>query len=190
MSNITQEIISLYRAHGNQTYGEDCTVLEHSVQSGLLAREQGLDDELILAAFLHDIGHLLPLATGQTHDAMGQYGVQSHEDIGADWLNAKGFTPRVTAPIQYHVAAKRYLCSIDTAYWDHLSTPSRETLLMQGGSMTEEEVITFEALPLHEESILIRQIDDEAKAEDFTVQSEHWEYFEALLNKVEQEFMT
>ena len=182
MKETTQEILALFRRFGDLSYGEDCTVLAHSVQSGLIARDKGLDTALILAAFLHDLGHLLPLLDGTEQAQMGAFGMQSHETIAANWLTQKGFAERITSPIRYHVDAKRYLCSVEAAYWEHLSLPSRETLHMQGGSMTEAEVMDFEALPLHEECVLIRQIDDEAKAENFTVLPEHLQYFEDLLN--------
>lgn len=181
MNTVSDEIMALFQQYGTLTYGEDCSLLEHAVQSGLIARDQGLDSDLVLSAFLHDIGHLIPAVTARESQKMGGYGMQSHEEVGAAWLEQRGFAGRVTVPIRYHVAAKRYLCSIDTSYWDRLSLPSKETMNMQGGFMSEEEIMAFEALPLHDECVLIRKIDDEAKTEDFSVLPEFLDYFRALL---------
>ena len=58
-AQIADEIIQLYTAHGHAEYaGEKISQLEHMVQAARLAREQGHDDEVVLAAFLHDIGHI------------------------------------------------------------------------------------------------------------------------------------
>ncbi len=53
----TDEIFNLYERYGNEAYGEEVTQTAHMVQSAQLAEEEGYDDEVILAAFFHDIGH-------------------------------------------------------------------------------------------------------------------------------------
>ena len=56
---IVDEIFSLYEQHGNEDYiGEPVSQLEHMCQSAQLAEAEGYDEEVILAAFFHDIGHL------------------------------------------------------------------------------------------------------------------------------------
>jgi len=56
---ITDEIMDLYKGYGGNEYaGEKVTQLEHMAQAAQLAEEQGFDEEVILAAFLHDIGHI------------------------------------------------------------------------------------------------------------------------------------
>ncbi len=53
------EIINLLQSFGGSEYiGEPVTKLEHMIQSALLAKQQGLTDEVVIAAFLHDIGHI------------------------------------------------------------------------------------------------------------------------------------
>ncbi|MDE1712335.1 HD domain-containing protein (plasmid) [Chromobacterium amazonense] len=49
----------LYREHGARHYGEAVTQFDHAIQAAALARDACCDDELTLAAFLHDVGHLL-----------------------------------------------------------------------------------------------------------------------------------
>jgi len=52
-------IISLYHQFGNEDYiGEPVSQLEHMCQCAELAEKEGYDEEVILAAFFHDIGHL------------------------------------------------------------------------------------------------------------------------------------
>lgn len=61
--------------------------IEHMSQAAQLALAQGYDDEVVLAAFFHDIGHIC----AETADNMGGYGVISHELQGANYLRDKGF---------------------------------------------------------------------------------------------------
>ena len=75
---IIDNIFALYDRHGSDDYiGEAITQLEHMSQAAQLAMTEGFDDEVVLAAFFHDIGHLC----GGEGD-MGGYGVVSHERIG------------------------------------------------------------------------------------------------------------
>src|SRR5918998_3318371 len=90
---ITEEIFALYEKHGAEDYiGEPVSQLEHMAQSAQLAAKQGYDDEVILAAFFHDIGHFMASAHTQSMDG---FGVMRHEKVGADYLRAKGFPERI-----------------------------------------------------------------------------------------------
>ena len=56
---ITDEILSLYKMYGNQDYiGEPVSQIEHMCQCAQLAEKEKYDNEVVLAAFFHDIGHL------------------------------------------------------------------------------------------------------------------------------------
>lgn len=56
---IVNEVFSLYEKYGQADYiGEPVSQLEHMVQAAELAEAEGLDEEVILAAFFHDIGHM------------------------------------------------------------------------------------------------------------------------------------
>ena|SRR5688500_9610310 len=159
---IAKEIMDLFEEFGNEDYdSEPVSQREHMVQCAMLAIEEDNDEELILGAFLHDIGHLLKHK--QPVQTMGNYGVVNHERIGADYLRRKNFSEKVCTVIEMHVAAKRYLVAIDAEYKDKLSEASWQTLQFQGGPMTKEEAEKFEEHPYFEEIIKVRLWDEEAK---------------------------
>ncbi len=112
-----------------------------------------------MAALLHDVGHLLD---GQDEDLANRGVDGRHEEAGGAWL-ARHFGLEVIEPIRLHVAAKRYLCAVDPAYLDGLSTASRLSLSVQGGPMGAEERVQFEANPYYREAIRLRHWDDTAK---------------------------
>ncbi|KAL9062885.1 MAG: hypothetical protein Q9157_008564, partial [Trypethelium eluteriae] len=122
-SEKASSIIQLLTDHGSSDYiGEPITQLAHSLQCAQLASTHTHDRDTILAALLHDIGHFLPapdvralageirhmLANGA--DAVGDassVGRVGHETIGAQYLARVGFSPKVSALVGSHVAAKR-----------------------------------------------------------------------------------
>ncbi|MFN8355604.1 MAG: HDIG domain-containing protein [Spirosomataceae bacterium] len=155
------QLFALYEHHGGNEYiGEPVTILEHSVQSAQLAESEGYDEEVILAALFHDIGHLMPM---QSHEDMNGMGHLSHEKVGAAYIQEMGFSEKVTFLINAHVAAKRYLCFAQPAYYDKLSEASRQTLVFQGGVMTAQEAADFERHPLFQLSLRMRYWDEAAK---------------------------
>ena len=158
---IAEEIIEIFRKKGGEDYaGEEITQLEHACQAAQLAEQNGYDDEVILAAFLHDLGHLL---SDDEEDDMDGFGVKDHEGVGAEYLQQRGFSEKVTTLVKSHVAAKRYLCFANKRYFDNLSEASRMTLAFQGGPMTEAEAKAFEQNPLKNLIIKMRTWDEEAK---------------------------
>jgi phosphonate degradation associated HDIG domain protein len=161
---IATEIIGLYRHHGGAEYaGEMVTQLEHMVQSALLSEQQGHGEEVILAAFLHDIGHICVSAEGDNE--MDGYGIKDHEEVGGDFLRGKGFSKRLIRLVEAHVEAKRYLTWKSPAYYEQLSEASKKTLEYQGGRMIDEEALAFEQYPLFDLIIKMRLWDEEAKIE-------------------------
>src|SRR3954469_19814184 len=123
---ITNEIMRLFEKYGNEDYdGEPVSQASNMIQCAMLAMNKGEDTELILGAFLHDIGHLLKHE--QQTEAMGTYGVMNHEGIGADYLHTKGFSDRICAVVEKHVDAKRYLVATDITYREKLSEASLKT---------------------------------------------------------------
>lgn len=148
---------------GKSTPGEKVTQLEHMVQAAQLAEEEGYDEEVILAAFLHDVGHISEKATGDNE--MDGYGIKDHEAIGAEFLREKGFSKKLARLVESHVEAKRYLTVREPGYYDQLSDASRRTLEYQGGPMTEEEAAAFEQYPLFELIVKMRKWDEQAKIE-------------------------
>lgn len=154
------DVFGLYERHGAADYiGEPVSQLEHMSQAAQLAMAEGVDDEVILAAFFHDIGHLC----GQGGENMGGYGVVSHERLGADYLRRAGFSERLARLVEYHVQAKRYLTFSQPEYYARLSEASRRTLAYQGGVMSAEEARAFEQDPLYAVSLRLRHWDEQAK---------------------------
>lgn len=155
-------IFRLYESQGSREYvGEPVSLLEHMSQSAQLAIRDGADDEVILAAFFHDIGHLCVTTTPEND--MDGLGTKNHEEVGAEYLRQKGFSDRLADLVKSHVAAKRYLTFRHPVYFRSLSSASKQTLERQGGRMTEEEAIAFESNPLFEYSIKLRKWDEKAK---------------------------
>lgn len=161
---LTNEIFSLYEQFGAEEYaGEKVSQLEHMVQAAQLAMEEGYDDEVVLAAFLHDVGHLLPVH--DISETMDGYGVMDHEKVGADWLLGLGMGERMCKLIASHVNAKRYLTWKYPSYYEQLSEASKKTLEYQGGRMEEAEAKAFESDPLFDLYIRMRTWDEAAKIE-------------------------
>jgi len=157
---VVSEIFALYQQHGDEDYiGEPVSQLEHMSQAAQLALDEGYDDEVVLAAFFHDIGHICGGAEGD----MGGYGVVSHEQVGANYLRRCGFSERLAKLVQYHVEAKRYLTLRKPGYYQRLSEASRRTLEYQGGVMSEAEADAFERDPLCTVSLRMREWDELAK---------------------------
>ena len=157
---VITDVFGLYEQHGTADYiGEPVSQIEHMAQTAQLAMAEGFDDEVVLAAFFHDIGHLC----GQGNANMGGYGVVSHERLGADYLRRAGFSERMARLVEYHVQAKRYLTFSQPDYYARLSEASRRTLAYQGGVMTADEARAFEQDPLHAISLRLRHWDELAK---------------------------
>ena len=156
----SDRIRRLYEAWGSHPYDEELAQVEHAVQCAELARTSGADDSLVVACLLHDIGHLLEL---ERTAGSPIHGVDDdHAAAGASFV-AKVFGPQVTAPIALHVAAKRYLCTIDPTYHDSLSPASERSLVLQGGRMSGVELARFEANPAAIRAVALRRWDEMAK---------------------------
>lgn len=157
---IAQEIIQLFRQQGDSQYGgEPVSQREHALQAAFFAQRANADAELIAAALLHDVGHLLH---SLPDDAPDQGIDDQHETLAARWLDSR-FGPRVVEPVRLHVAAKRYLCATDNTYSPQLSPPSQLSLQLQGGPMSTEEAREFELHPQFTAAVALRRWDDAAK---------------------------
>jgi len=177
---IIQEIITLYQTFGNHDYiGEKITQMEHAMQCLQLAEEETDDLEVILAAFFHDIGHLIEISNQDKQ--MGTWGVVDHEEVGKKYLLSKGFSEKVSDLVANHVKAKRYLVTVYPEYYQKLSEASKETLKYQNGFMTPEEVENFKKDPLFDLSLKIRGFDDQGK--EVNAKIKPLSYLEELLKK-------
>jgi [1-hydroxy-2-(trimethylamino)ethyl]phosphonate dioxygenase len=175
--NITDQIFSLFEARGHDAYfGEDVSQQEHALQAAHLAENAKVRPALIVAALLHDIGHLIH---GLPENIADQGVDGYHEAAGAKWLSAH-FGPEVTEPIRLHVDAKRYLCATDPAYPARLSPSSIQSLALQGGPANPEEVRALEANPYFAGAVLLRRWDDTAKVPGLKVPG--FEHYKSLIN--------
>ena len=160
--------------------GEPVPIGEHMLQAGALAEAAGAQDALVVAALLHDIGHLLGEASrgGMGGSSPRASTEDRHGEAGAQWLS-QWFGTAVTEPVRLHVPAKRYLCAADADYFGLLSEESVRTLALQGGPMTAAEVTRFEALPFSRDAVAVRRWDDQAK--DPAVTAPGFAHFAPLL---------
>jgi phosphonate degradation associated HDIG domain protein len=158
---ILRELFMLYECYGAEAYGEEVTQTEHMVQAAQLAEREGHDEEVVLAAFLHDIGHLH--ASAVANPEAGAYGTTEHAQLGSDYLRRHGFSDRLVRLVKNHVQAKRYLTFAQPGYYDKLSEASRHTLRLQGGPMDAAEAQIFEQDALFTLSLRMRHWDEAAK---------------------------
>lgn len=169
--SIVDTIIRLLNEHGDAYFGEPVSQREHALQAAWLAEQEPAPSALIVAALLHDIGHLLHGLPESVADA----GVDGkHEEAGHAWL-ARHFGPEVTEPVRLHVDAKRYLCATDVNYMDSLSPASMQSLALQGGPFTRADARTFADLPFAQSAVRLRRWDDSAKTPGLEVpDAEHY----------------
>jgi 2-amino-1-hydroxyethylphosphonate dioxygenase (glycine-forming) len=161
-AEIADEVISLYEKYGNSDYdGEPVSQTSHMIQCAMHAMENTRDIEIVLSAFLHDIGHLLK--HDRATELMGSYGVVNHEWLGAQYLQERGFSERICTIIGMHVHAKRYMVTTSSDYAKKLSDASWQTLHCQGGLMAENEISQFKQHPFFYDIIKVRLWDEEAK---------------------------
>ncbi|MDE1181130.1 phosphonate degradation HD-domain oxygenase [Paraburkholderia sp.] len=157
------DIRGLFDAFGALAYsGEPVTQLEHALQSGALAEEEGASDELVAAAFLHDLGHLLN-RHGETPSERGIDDL--HQYFALPFLRPI-LPDAVLEPIRLHVDAKRCLCAVDATYFAQLSADSVRSLALQGGVFSESEAETFLQKPFASDALRLRKWDDRAKSPD------------------------
>lgn len=120
--------------------------LDHALQCAARAMDDGADDELVLAAALHDIAHSPLLPEGPAHDVLAR-----------QWLTPR-YGPRVGWLAGAHVAAKRYLAATVTGY--QLSETSEVSLRAQGGAGVDP---AFVGHPWWPDALRLRHYDDAAK---------------------------
>lgn len=173
--SVCRAILNLYDTYGSAGYGdqihEAITQTEHAVQAAYMAKAAGSDDEVIIAALLHDVGHLraFQLGTIERMGPDGNCGAKRHEHIGADYLKELGLPDRVCTLVRRHVDAKRYLTYSQPNYINKLSDASRLTLIDQGGPMSKEEAEAFDLDPMKKTILLMRTWDEKAKQQDWKV---------------------
>lgn len=156
------DVLQTYREHGHRHYGEDVTELQHALQCATFAQQAGEPPTVVVAALLHDYGHLCH----QLGEDIALHGVDArHEHIGYQKLKGL-FTEDIVDACRLHVAAKRYLCWTERLYLDGLSDASRKSLHLQGGPMNADEAEEFEREPHFELAVRVRRYDDMGKVSE------------------------
>jgi putative nucleotidyltransferase with HDIG domain len=137
-SDIVRQLLDFVKSQGNTDYlGESISQLEHSLQCAHLAQQSeqfGHDNEVVLAALLHDIGRFIPAAKNMPKMIApdGTYvGTASHDVLGERYLRQLGFSEKVCQLVGAHVWAKRYLTATEPGYYEALSSTSKRTLKYQ-----------------------------------------------------------
>ncbi len=159
MRNLNPVLDLLGRAGAHRYGGERVSQLEHALQCAHLAEQENAADELIVAALLHDLGHL-------THDLgedAAKLGVDDKHQFRALHVLRRSFGDGVLAPIRLHVDAKRYLCRVDPEYLDALSPASKLSLELQGGPFSASDAKKFITQPFGRDAARLRTWDDQAK---------------------------
>lgn len=162
MALTSAEIIRLLETRAGSQYGREAvSQREHALQCAQLAEHAGEADKVIVAALLHDVGHLIGAEKrGQPDDT--QECDDLHQYIALPFL--RGLLPdAVLEPIRLHVDAKRYLCGAEQGYWEALSPASQRSLALQGGAYAGDELAAFLAQPFAHEAVRLRRYDDLAK---------------------------
>ena len=162
MTISTAEIIHIFETRASDQYGREAvSQLEHALQCAQMAEQAGETDATVVAALLHDLGHLIAAEKEQRPDDTQQRD-DLNQYIAIPFL--RGLLPdAVLEPIRLHVDAKRYLCAAEPTYWASLSPASKRSLELQGGAYTNAELASFLAQPFAEEAVRLRRYDDLAK---------------------------
>ncbi len=157
---LADEITELFTRRGGAAYfGEPVSMTQHSLQAAYFAQADAAPPALVIAALLHDVGHLIE----DVPDDLEDWKIDArHEEVGSRWL-ASRFPLSVSEPVRLHVPAKRYLCATDSAYFAKLSSASVVTLKLQGGPMSPAETVGFESEPFHRDAVRVRRWDDAGK---------------------------
>ncbi|MBS0221659.1 MAG: HD domain-containing protein [Proteobacteria bacterium] len=159
-ASLRHDLLDIFVGRATRRYGlSNVNQLQHALQAATLAEADGASPATVLASLLHDIGHMIH---GLGDNPAGRGVDDVHEELGARWL-AQHFGPEVSEPVRLHVAAKRYLCAVESDYFGKLASDSVRSLQLQGGLMSANEVEAFQRHPQQAEAVRLRRYDEAAK---------------------------
>ncbi len=172
------DIVTLYRTAGAARYGMEAINQEqHALQCARHAEQAGATPELVAAALLHDLGHLV--AAEQPEENTRN---DLHEFVAIPFLRGV-FGDAVIEPIRMHVDAKRYLCATLPGYREALSPASRRSLQLQGGPFERDAAQRFIMQPFALDAVALRQWDDGAKSP--TAATPGWGHYSKVLERAQ-----
>ncbi|MCU1459235.1 MAG: metal-dependent phosphohydrolase [Actinomycetia bacterium] len=159
------DVLALLRRGPGFADEEDVDQLAHALQcAARLEQEAPLDLELQIAGLVHDIASIAAPDSPATHAPVGGRMVRAL------------FGTRVAQLVSLHADAKRYLVTTDPGYRATLSRRSLETLVAQGGLLSDPAVARMQQLPELEDALTLRRADDGAKVANASVAGlDHWE---------------
>ncbi|MES2244172.1 MAG: phosphonate degradation HD-domain oxygenase [Pseudomonadota bacterium] len=170
-----EEITTLFQTRGAAQYGgEAINQLQHALQCAHLAERSGASPELVAAALLHDLGHLLAQPEPPKDAGVDDL----HQFLALPFLRGV-FPDAVLEPIRMHVDAKRYLCRVDSQYQASLSPASQRSLTLQGGPFSGEDAAIFMAQAFAADAVALRRWDDQAK--DPAATTPDWAHYIGVL---------
>ena len=154
------DIVAVLEDMGRHRYGgEPVSQLEHALQCAALAERHGAEPALVVAALLHDIGHLVDADA----ESAAERGTDRHHELcGGRWLSGL-LDDDVVEPVRLHVAAKRWLTATDPDYFSGLSPASVRSLELQGGPFSADEAADFIGQQHARAAVSLRRWDDDAK---------------------------
>lgn len=178
-------LADIFHRRGHEEYlGEPVTMAEHMLQGAYFAKRQKECDEIIVATLLHDIGHFTSeFGMFSMNDTTDRW----HEDAGAAIL-APFFPVLITDCVRYHVSAKRYLCAIDSIYFEQLSAASKHSLQLQGGPMNAAQVAEFERNPNLDSIVKVRRFDDQGKVPNMKTPA--FDHYQPTIQKIVDSHIT
>ena len=148
-------IAGLLLKRGATQWGDEpVSALDHALQCAARARGARAADEVVLAALLHDVGHLI--------SDVEETPFSHHGSWAARFLRPFVST-RVAWLVEHHVLAKRYLCTVDRIYAESLSLGSTRSWILQGGALDREAREEMERQPWLADALAMRRWDEAAK---------------------------
>ncbi len=179
--SLADEVFAVFQKRGAAAYfGELVSMTEHALQAAHFAQADAAPPPLIVAALLHDVGHLVEDVPDQLDDWKRD---ARHEEVGARWL-AQRFPASVWEPVRLHVPAKRFLCADEIDYFAKLSAASVVTLKLQGGPMSPTEAACFRSEHFYRDAVRVRRWDDAGKVAGLATPGLH--HYRGLIDVVRE----
>ncbi len=150
------ELAERFASHGAEPYGEAVSQAEHALQCATLAERAGCSDSLVVAALLHDIGHLYEDPAQIDEEDL------RHEEFGARLLREL-FPESVWQPVRLHVSAKRFLARWTRATTPACRRPPGTAWCCKAGRSTSVPPRPHIKAPYAQDGLTLRRLDDLAR---------------------------